>query len=339
MIYGLSWSERRDKPFRLALGSFIEEYSNKVTIVQLKENNRNEQGFLQEVGSFDHSYPATKIQWYPSSSTSANDLLATSGDYLRLWQVRENEIVKQNVFNAVCIYYLSYYYYVIETAINMQWFKNTNSEYCAPLTSFDWNRTDPTMIGTSSIDTTCTIWDISTGKSKTQLIAHDKEVYDIAFATKGKDIFSSVGADGSVRMFDLRNLEHSTILYETADLSPLLRLSWNKQDSNYLATFGMDSKAVIVLDIRVPGLPVAELKAHTSSVNAIAWAPHSSCHICSAGDDCQALIWDLSSIPNTSIEPILSYKAKAEINQLQWSAEHMDWIAIAVDSTLQILRV
>lgn len=38
---------------------------------------------------------------------------------------------------------------------------------------------------------------------KTQLIAHDKEVYDIAFAS-GKDIFGTVGADGSLRMFDLR---------------------------------------------------------------------------------------------------------------------------------------
>lgn len=38
---------------------------------------------------------------------------------------------------------------------------------------------------------------------KTQLIAHDKEVYDIAFAC-GKDIFATVGADGSLRVFDLR---------------------------------------------------------------------------------------------------------------------------------------
>jgi DDB1- and CUL4-associated factor 7 len=41
------------------------------------------------------------------------------------------------------------------------------------------------------------------GVPKTQLIAHDKEVYDISFAS-GKDIFATVGADGSVRMFDLR---------------------------------------------------------------------------------------------------------------------------------------
>ena len=78
---------------------------------------------------------------------------------------------------------------------------NKNSEYCAPLTSFDWNESEPSLVGTSSIDTTCTIWDLSVPAVKTQLIAHDKEVYDIAFA-RGKDIFASVGADGSVRLFD-----------------------------------------------------------------------------------------------------------------------------------------
>jgi hypothetical protein len=30
-------------------------------------------------------------------------------------------------------------------------------------------------------------------------------------------------------------------------------------------------------------------------VNAISWAPHSQCHICTAGDDSHALIWDMSS--------------------------------------------
>ncbi len=29
-IYALAWCQRKDKPFRLAIGSFIEEYTNKV---------------------------------------------------------------------------------------------------------------------------------------------------------------------------------------------------------------------------------------------------------------------------------------------------------------------
>ena len=90
---------------------------------------------------------------------------------------------------------------------------NRSGEGCAPLTSFDWNEIDPTMIGTCSIDTTCTIWNIETGQTTRQLIAHDQDVYDISFA-RGKDVFATVGADGSVRMFDLRSLEHSIILYD-----------------------------------------------------------------------------------------------------------------------------
>ena len=42
-------------------------------------------------------------------------------------------------------------------------------------------------------------------------------------------------------MFDLRHLEHSTIIYEDPQHSPLLRLAWNKQDPNYLATMAMDA--------------------------------------------------------------------------------------------------
>ncbi len=55
-----------------------------------------------------------------------------------------------------------------------------------------------------------------------------------------------------MRLFDLRHLEHSTILYEDATHRPLLRLAWNKQDFNYLATFAMEAQSdpheLVVLD-------------------------------------------------------------------------------------------
>lgn len=64
-------------------------------------------------------------------------------------------------------------------------------------------------------------------------------------------MFASVGADGSVRMFDLRHLEHSTIIYEDPQHHPLLRLCWNKQDPNYLATMAMDGMEVRQCYLRV----------------------------------------------------------------------------------------
>lgn len=112
-----------------------------------------------------------------------------------------------------------------------------------------------------------------------------------------------------------------------------------QHDHNYLATFLMEQQQVVILDIRAPSVPVAELAGHSQCVNTLAWAPHSSCHICTGGDDCQALIWDLTHIPKPITEPILAYNAEAEINTLQWSAAQPEWVAITFNKKLQILRV
>jgi WD repeat-containing protein 68 len=97
MIYGMGWSVRRDKPYRLAIGSFIEEYSNKVEVVQIND----EKNCFEKKGSFDHPYPTTKIMWLPDTSTSKPDLLATTGDYLRIWQVKEKSIELKCCLNNV----------------------------------------------------------------------------------------------------------------------------------------------------------------------------------------------------------------------------------------------
>lgn len=166
-------------------------------------------------------------------------------------------------------------------------------------------------------------------------------MYDIAWG--GVGVFASVSADGSVRVFDLRDKEHSTIVYEAPTPgTPLLRLAWNKQDPRYMACIAADSPSVAVLDIRFPAAPVAELARHAASANALAWAPHSSCHMCTAGDDAQALIWDLSALgrpADTELDPILAYGAGAPVCGLQWSAAAPDWVAVAFGNKAQILRV
>jgi WD repeat-containing protein 68 len=69
------------------------------------------------------------------------------------------------------------------------------------------------------------------------------------------------------------------------------------------------------------------------------WAPHSSCHLCTAGEDAHAFIWDLSPLPNKVVDPMLGFTAGAPINQLQWSSLQNEWIAASFDSKLQVLRV
>lgn len=347
-VFSLAWSNRiqHNSQFRLAIGSYIEKYENSVQILKTRSTRHHPQAEpimdIYSACTIEHPYPCTKILWSPEGMNNAasassggggnfgsRDLLATTGDYLRLWSVSpddekggpESGMLKSKK----------------EAMLN----NNNKSDYCSPLTSFDWNEDDPSIIGTSSIDTTCTIWDVETQQARTQLIAHEREVFDIAFS-EGTHVFATVGADGSVRMFDQRNLEHSTIIYETPNQIPLLRLEWNKQDHNYLATFKVDSLTTTILDIRVPSVPVTELGGHYNCVNAVAWAPHSSCHICTAGDDSQALIWDLTQMSKSKLrveDPILAYNAEAEVNNLQWSRSQPDWVSIAFANKLQILRV
>lgn len=233
-----------------------------------------------------------------------------------------------------------YKYKFIFTFCLLQQSKVQNQSNGAPLTNFSWNEKNPHLIVTSSIDTTCTVWNIDASTAITQLIAHDREVYDVAWLPTSTDLFVSVGADGSLRAFDLRSLEHSTILYETPapknipppsaspstsarpPTSPLLRIAFNPNDSNYMSTFHMDGTEVQILDMRSPGHPVLELRAHHAPINALGWgagerpllatagsflfffvffAPFFSLPnwllflVHSSGDDCQILLWDLSN--------------------------------------------
>ena len=90
LIYGMNWSVRADQRFRLAIGSFEEEYSNSVRIIQLDEEAHQ----FVDNGGFEHPYPTTKIMWIPDATGARRDLLATTGDYLRLWNVNDNKSVR-----------------------------------------------------------------------------------------------------------------------------------------------------------------------------------------------------------------------------------------------------
>ncbi|KAJ9643910.1 hypothetical protein H2199_003776 [Coniosporium tulheliwenetii] len=213
---------------KIAVGSYLEDPHNFIQILdtQITPQEPNTPGSVTygleyvKVAEATCSYPVTRILWEPpSSQKQSTDLLATSGDHLRLWSLPQSSYSAPNISSTI----------TRSSSVNtrdpapqkltpLALLSNSKSpEHTAPLTSLDWNTVSPKLIITSSIDTTCTIWDIPTLTAKTQLIAHDKEVFDVRFCAGSVDVFVSCGADGSVRMFDLRSLEHSTIIYEPAE--------------------------------------------------------------------------------------------------------------------------
>jgi WD repeat-containing protein 68 len=104
----MAWNQRTDMSnrFRIALGSYIEEYNNKIRIIERipsPTSSANGDGSLQRVMEFDHPYPATKIMWCPDREpvSPQRDLLATTGDYLRIWNVNSGEAKLEALLNNV----------------------------------------------------------------------------------------------------------------------------------------------------------------------------------------------------------------------------------------------
>ncbi|KAJ3348232.1 ddb1 and cul4 associated factor 7 [Kappamyces sp. JEL0680] len=120
----------------------------------------------------------------------------------------------------------------------------------------------------------------------------------------------------------------------------LMRLEWNKKDANYIATFAQDSSSVIVLDVRVPAVPVFELKAHMGPISSISWAPHSSAHLCSGADDGMVFIWDISQqAPRDALKPIKQFQTTQEIANISWSTSNTDWIGVVAGDGIQVVPV
>ncbi|EPY50667.1 WDR68 family WD repeat protein [Schizosaccharomyces cryophilus OY26] len=294
--YSLDWlKQSNDTRQWIAVGSLIEEPANKIQILQVSNSEGDKPAVKKSLSTAnDLEYPVTKVMWNPPSLNSNNstNLLASTDQKLRLWNAPTES---GNTASLSCQAALS---------------THGKTHSSAPLTSFDWCKVDPSLIIVSSLDTTCTVWDVVAQQSKTQLIAHDREVFDVAFTKDNAHVFVSVGADGSVRMFDLRSLDHSTIIYEgdssywkrTGDTNsavstcrPLLRLATCDADANLMATFHHKSSDIKMIDIRVPGTAYSTLSSpRGGDVNAVSWMPNSRSKLASCGDDCMVHLWDLS---------------------------------------------
>ncbi|OBR02954.1 WD repeat domain-containing protein [Colletotrichum higginsianum IMI 349063] len=372
------WPPQGHGAGKLAVGSYLEDGHNYIQILDTQmvptPNDVYQPGTpkfnleFSKVAEATHSYPVTRLLWEPpSSQKQSTDLLATSGDHLRLWSLpsespvsQSNSITRQGRDTAVT------------KLTPLALLSNSKTpDHTAPLTSLDWNTVSPSLIITSSIDTTCTIWDIPSLTAKTQLIAHDKEVYDVRFCANSVDVFVSCGQDGSVRMFDLRSLEHSTIIYEPtgkddrdanggrisptlaqqtmSNPPPLLRLATSPHDTHLLATFAQDSNVIRILDVRHPGQALLELRGHGGSLNSIEWSPTRRGVLASGADDCQVLLWDVynnnhslsggppangAAQPDNTRSPYASWQCDYEVGNLAWvphlsSNDQGEWLGVS----------
>lgn len=155
----------------------------------------------------------------------SSNLLATSSQYVRLWEVGENQ------------------------ARPLWDLHLPDDVQPAPVTSFDWSLQSPNYLATSSLSKLCTLWDIECQKRLSQLIAHESSVNGVSFGSDWH-MLATGGDDGQVRVFDMRDLKYSTITYEST--SPILQVLWSEKNTNLIALVIKDSSDIILVDIRNP---------------------------------------------------------------------------------------
>ncbi|CAD0115086.1 unnamed protein product [Aureobasidium uvarum] len=329
---------------KMAIGSYLEDPHNFIQIVdtQIAPQDQSTMGGpaygidYVKIAEATCAYPVTRISWEPpSSSKQSTDLLATSGDHLRLWSLPSSSqpaMLSNNINRSASVNVRDPPTSKLQPLALLS--NSKTPEHTAPLTSLDWNTLSPKLIITSSIDTTCTIWDIPTLTAKTQLIAHDKEVFDVRFCAGSVDVFVSCA---SPTKSSAAGLPASP---------PLLRLAASPHDAHLLATFAAESNIVRILDARQPGTALLELRGHSASLNSIEWNPSRRGMLASGGDDSQVLVWDLLNSGNgASLNggvqgeaqakgPSASWRSDYEVNNISWAPQSAltgqggDWLGV-----------
>jgi len=291
-----------------------DEEEEKNTIETNSNNNINlsENNSIKLKSQVKCNFPVSSILFSPHEENK--NLLISTSDLLSVYSYEEEQL---NLIVA---------------------FERKTKNYCGPLTSCDWSRANNAIIGVSSVDHTCSIWDLNKREEKYMIIAHDKEVYDISL---GPDefIFMSTGADGSVRLFDSRQANSSSIIFETRDESAMTRLKWNLVNPNFILTVIVDKNEIYILDQRKLNAPYGILKVHTNVVNNAIWAPQSNSNLISVSDDKSALLWDIYCDSEKPEEYIMKYEAENEIENVAWGEVTQNWIGIIDGNQAEILRI
>ena len=110
-VFAMNWSMRLDKRWRLAIGSFIEDYTNKVSHSAGKMATNPLRYFTgsdsttgrrsRRADAQSHVRPSLPHHQDNVDPRPYPDLLATSGDYLRLWRVGNGEVHQECMLNNV----------------------------------------------------------------------------------------------------------------------------------------------------------------------------------------------------------------------------------------------
>jgi len=290
---------------RLAISSLESSLTNKIEIIEM-ENNKLVSKCNEKLEA-----QISKLMWSP-------------------------RVINRNTL-ACCTNMLNLFSYNSENHELDSIYELKNPFSKSPLNSFDWSNSNPAILGTSSKDKTCTIWDLMKFEIHTHLMELESEVLDIAFSLKNENFFISSDVNGQIHLYDMRNLKYPKKFFESNH--PIDKIAFNNENSNLISIMLKGNKEVNIIDIRQSKESLVQLR-HSSHVNDFSWASKKSGFICTVGEDKLVNIWNIDlQIVDSPQNPIKLYETSKEIFNVDWSFNNPEWIAISYGNKLQLLKV
>jgi glucose repression regulatory protein TUP1 len=155
---------------------------------------------------------------------------------------------------------------------------------------------DAQYLATGAEDKIIRVWDIASGKIKTQFTGHEQDIYSLDYSRNGRFIASGSG-DRTVRLWDVESGTQTMSLMiddgvTTVAISP---------DNRFVAAGSLD-KSVRVWDTS-SGLLVERLEGevgHKDSVYSVAFAPNGR-DLVSGSLDKTIKMWELNTAPRGAL--------------------------------------
>ncbi|KAF7457731.1 histone-binding protein RBBP4 [Cryptosporidium felis] len=199
--------------------------------------------------------------------------------------------------------------------------------------ALSWNKTNEYYLASGSDDTVICLWDInnreynSIGKLEPiiKFKGHEKSVQDISWNPSNENIMISVGDDGLILLWDIREsstprclfkafkevesnfgetkmapnfkkvVGYNCIGYGDTNINSLNTIEFNPFRTDLIAVGGSDP-VIALFDIRKMNRRLHSLNGHSGQINRLNFLIESESLLASASSDSTVSIWDLSKI-------------------------------------------
>ncbi len=180
-----------------------------------------------------------------------------------------------------------------------------------------------TTIATAAANGQIVVYDINrAGVEIARLHEHVRQVHRLGFNPHRAAYMLSGSQDGTVRMWDLRDLagDRSVMTCQSrqkyiGNNDGIRDLRWSPTDGTEFAV-GTDNGIVQCWDIRKPAAPSLKISAHEKSCHSIDWHPDGK-YLVSGGADKNIRVWDTSS-SNRRMKPSWEIRAPQAVLNVRW---------------------